>query len=42
MQSISEKGVREHETKKKTKQDIVIAAGSDLVVPGNGFNRSGK
>ncbi len=37
MQSISEKGVREHETKKKTKQDTVIAP----VVPRDGFIRSG-
>lgn len=41
MQSISEKGVREHETKKKTKQDTVIDTGGAPVVPGNGFIRSG-
>lgn len=41
MQSILEKGVREHETKKKTKQDTVIDTGGTLVVSGNGFIRSG-
>ena len=41
MQSISENVVREHETKKKTKQDTVIDTGSAPVVPRDGFIRSG-